>query len=187
MPGPDAAEASGTRLPHLGTQLRRLRVLRGMKQGHVAELAGVAQTTVSRWESGAVRSDDEVKRLIERLRAPSASAAERALRWLVEMAAAPVHLIDDESHRLLAASPAREREWGVAATDLMGTSLWRYATDDIRAAETRWRGRGPSLEVMTTAGTHPELRIAAGTMIWERLELADGSVGRLCTSVDRRA
>lgn len=161
--------------------------MRGMKQSHVAELAGVAQTTVSRWESGAVRADVEVVRLIDRLAGHPASAADRALRRLVEMAGPPVHLIDDLSHRLLAASPAREREWGVAASELLGISLWRYATDDIRAAEEGWPACDSSLGVTTAAGTHPDLRIVAGTMIWERLALADGRVARLCTSKEGRA
>jgi predicted transcriptional regulator len=36
----------------LGSALRRWRLLHRVKQGHAAELFGVAQSTISRWEAG---------------------------------------------------------------------------------------------------------------------------------------
>ncbi|WP_371350758.1 helix-turn-helix domain-containing protein, partial [Salmonella sp. M265] len=36
----------------LGPALRRWRLLHRVKQTHAAELLGVAQSTISRWESG---------------------------------------------------------------------------------------------------------------------------------------
>ena len=37
---------------NLGLALRQMRLLRGIKQAHFAQLMGVSQATVSRWERG---------------------------------------------------------------------------------------------------------------------------------------
>ena len=124
-------------LPHLGPRLRRLRRLQGLKQGILAEWAGVTQATVSRWEAGELEVQPALAgKLLVQLMARNNGRADAPLRRLVETSPLPVHLIADADHRLLAASPPREREWGQAAAGLIGCSLWRYATEGIQAAET---------------------------------------------------
>jgi len=173
-----------------GRALRRWRRLRGVKQSHAAELFGVTQATLSRWERGHHRLPDAAARKLSRLvAAPLDSAADAGLRRLVESSALPVHLICDLSHRLLAASPARVAEWRTDAADLRGVSLWRFATDEIRNAEGRlgelgWYDEGAAqLRFWTGANDDPMVAIAPGILVWERLQLSDGTLARLVTSV----
>ena len=178
-----------TALPSPGSRIRRLRQLRGMKQSHLAERLGVAQTTVSRWESGAWKlSPEDLARVLERLQgAPSADAA---LRRLIEASPLATHLIHDIDHRLIAASPARDRQWRGAAREHIGRPLWRYATRAIVAAEAELENRGwwelaapESVQIVTEAGGGEDIRVVAGAMVWERVWLSDGTPGRLCTSL----
>ncbi len=107
-----------------------------MKQDHIADLLGVSQGLVSRWEAGLHTPSPALYRRLERLLVSEANqAADTALRRLIENAVAPVHLICDASHVLLAASPAREAEWGSRAMPFIGASLWRFATAEIVANE----------------------------------------------------
>ncbi len=92
----------------LGPALRRWRLLHRVKQTHAAELLGVAQSTISRWESGTQALLVEERARLERLLgARLEAAADQALARLVEANPQPVHLICDLTHRLLACSPAR--------------------------------------------------------------------------------
>lgn len=176
-------------LPHFGSRLRRIRRLRGIKQAHIAELAGVVQTTVSRWEAGEIQPDERVATSI--LHAISRSATDdRALRMLVETSTLVAHLVTDVDHRLLAASPGRIAEWQRDPVDLLGSSLWRFATETIVAAETSLEGIGwwndpvPSpVDVVTGTRDGHDLRILPSRMTWERVYLADGTPARLCISV----
>ena len=119
-----------------GRALRRWRRLRGVKQSHAAELFGVTQATLSRWERGYHRLPDEASRkLATLLAAPLDSASDAGLRRLVESSALPVHLICDLTHCLLAASPSRFAQWTADAAELRGTSLWCFASDEIQQAE----------------------------------------------------
>lgn len=172
-----------------GRALRRWRRLRGVKQSHAAELFGVTQATLSRWERGYHRLPDEAARKLSRLlAAPLDSAGDAGLRRLVESSALPVHLICDLTHRLLAASPARFAEWTADVADLRGTSLWRFASDEIQQAESRlgelgWYDEGTTeMRFWTGANHDPLVPIAPGVLVWERLTLSDGTLARLVTT-----
>jgi transcriptional regulator with XRE-family HTH domain len=177
-------------MDEFGRALRRWRRLRGVKQSHAAELFGVTQATLSRWERGHHRLPDAATRKLSRLlAAPLDSAADAGLRRLVESSALPVLLICDLSHRLLAASPAQVTEWSVDAAELRGVSLWRFASDEIRAAEGRlgelgWYDDGATqVSFWTGANNSPIVPIEPGILIWERLQLSDGTLARLVTSI----
>ena len=116
------------------------------------------------------------------------SDADRVLARLVRQSPAPVHLICDLTHRLLAASPAREAQFKVPTSRLMGESLWRYASEDIVAAEACLAERGwfepapPAIEFHTRARDSDDLAILACDMRWVRFQLSDGSFVRLVES-----
>ena len=173
-----------------GRALRRWRRLRGVKQSHAAELFGVAQPTLSRWERGQQRLPEAAARKLEQLlAAPLDSAGDAGLRRLVESSALPVHLICDLTHRLLAASPTRFARWKVDAADLRGASLWRFATKEIHEAESRlgalgwYDDRAAELRFWTGANHDPVVPIEPGVLVWERLGLSDGTLARLVTSM----
>lgn len=180
-----------TALPAFHLRLRRLRRSRALKQAYVAALLDVDQSTVSRWESGALVPEQPVaERVLALLGA--ARADDCALRRLVRTSSVPCHLVTDTDHRLLAVSPPREREWQRAAGDLMGTSLWRFATPEIIEAESRlgalqwWDEVAPAPVVLhTSEGRVEGLRIVEGDMVWERVWLANGEPARLCAPVQQ--
>ncbi|EFA8282502.1 helix-turn-helix transcriptional regulator, partial [Escherichia coli O157] len=63
-----------------GRQVRRARLLRHMKQSHLAELMGVDQATVSRWERGTLAlSDGRWSAVLQLLTGPSDSSYDAAL------------------------------------------------------------------------------------------------------------
>jgi transcriptional regulator with XRE-family HTH domain len=170
--------------------LRRWRRLRGVKQSHAAELFGITQATFSRWERGHHRIPEAATRQLSRLlAAPLDSAADAGLRRLVESSALPVHLICDLTHRLLAASPSRLADWKADEAELRGTSLWRFASEEIRLAERQlgtmgWYDDGAAeLRFWTSANGDAVVPIHPGILLWERLQLSDGTLARLVTSV----
>ncbi|MBI3369816.1 MAG: helix-turn-helix transcriptional regulator [Burkholderiales bacterium] len=174
----------------LGRSLRSWRALRRVKQLHAAQLLGVSQATVSRWENGNGLPDEaEQLRLRQLLQARLDSTADRELARLVRQSSQAVHLVCDLTHRLLALSPAREAQCHVPASRLMGTSLWRYASEDIVAAEQRlgdWGWFGPlppALEFHTRSRDSADLLIQASQMRWVRFQLSDGSYARLVETV----
>ncbi|MBP0581075.1 helix-turn-helix transcriptional regulator [Labrys sp. LIt4] len=173
-----------------GRALRRLRMLKGIKQSHLAELLGVDQASISRWERGIMPlGQDRWVAILDLLAATPVPAEDAALKRLVASSTAKVHLICDHSHRLLAASLPRQAEWHVDLPELLGRSLLPYASDEILAAEERLAARGwhegylASLTLETGANGDPVLPIEPSRVLWERVRLADGSAGRLVTTV----
>jgi transcriptional regulator with XRE-family HTH domain len=174
----------------IGRSLRTWRALRQVKQSHAAELLGVSQATISRWEHGALLPlADQERRLRQLMSARADTGADHELARLVTSAPEPMHLVCDLTHRLLAASPGRTREWGTSAAELMGVSLWRYATDEIREAENSLPDRGwyepapPVVLVWTSANRSRAVRIRASHFRWIRFPLSDGSHARLVRGV----
>lgn len=175
----------------IGPLLKRARALRRWKQQAVADLAGVAQTTVSRWEAGVIEpSPEQLRRLAPILTPVADMARDSGLKRLVVSSPLAVHLICDLTHRLLAASPAREAEWTVPASDLHGQPLFRFATDEIREAERRldgigWFADAAAGAVLWVRGRErgSAIRMATGYCVWERLTLNDGSPVRLVSTL----
>lgn len=171
---------------NLGRSLRMWRALRRMKQAHVAELLGVSQATVSRWERGEQAPTLPEREALRTLMAARLDgAADQALARLVRCSAREAHLICDLTHRLFAVSPSRERRWKVSAHALIGSSMWRYHTEAIARAEAAlpalgWYGEAPpEVEVLTGANDSAEVPIRRGRCRWTRLRLSDGSYARL--------
>lgn len=128
---------------NLGLALRQMRLLRGIKQTHFAQLMGVNQATVSRWERGQLALSAAQQAMAHRLLAAACdSTQDAALKRLVESSTRKVHLVCDRTHRLLAASPSRQAEWRADAAEFMGRSLIGYASREILEAEATLEGLG---------------------------------------------
>lgn len=181
--------SSNPELPAFGRRMRLLRRALGIKQSALSDQLGVDQSTVSRWESGAqspsLATQQEISDLLG-----ATDTDDFALRRLVETSTESVHLIEEVTHKCLAFSKRRSLEWKTARSELLGMSLWRFATAEIQIAEQElvtsdwWSVRLPQPRCFSTsAKQHDELTINAGKILWERLYLADGTPVRLCTSL----
>ncbi len=170
----------------LGPSLRRWRVLNRVKQQVLARDLGVSQSKISRWESGQAQPEGaDLLKVLKLLRARPETAADRALLDLVEHSAIPVHLVCDLTHRLLAMSAAREREWRVPVSEFLSRPLWRFATEGIRTMEHQLPDRGwyepdgPDICYRTERADFPEMTIPDSWVRISRLPLSDGSFARL--------
>lgn len=174
----------------VGRALRRYRCLKGIKQGHIAELLAVSQGSVSRWESGSHEPEAHHRdRIIELIGGFADSDADAALKRLIRTSTLAVHLVCDATHRLLVASPARERSWNGEASAYVGTSLWRFASPEIIAAEDSladigWFDRPyQTLTFQTGSNDSMEIPVRPSLMQWETIPLSDGRIGRLTTTI----
>lgn len=189
-PTPQVAGAAiAWELP-IGSALRRFRRLHMVKQDAVAELLGVSQGCVSRWESGTHRPDPaQRERILQLICASSGNDRDAALKRLVECSRRPVHLICDSTHRLLAASRSRAASWRTDLCELIGKSLWPFASPEIAAAEaglfeSGWFERPYGrLQLRTESNGRSDVPVPPSQVLWESLPLADGRVGRLTTTI----
>ena len=161
-----------------------------IKQSALAERLGVSQGCVSRWESGTHRPDAaQRERIVQLISASVGNDHDAALRRLVETSQRPVHLVCDATHRLLAASLSRAASWRTDLSELLGQSLWPFASPEIEAAEAGLSGSGwfdrpyQSLELRTGSNGRSDVPVPPSLMLWETLPLADGRVGRLTTTI----
>jgi len=161
-----------------------------VKQSAVAEMLGVSQGCVSRWESGVHGPDAaQRERIVQLIRASVGNDQDAGLRRLVESSRRPVHLICDATHQLLAASPSRAASWRTDLSELIGKSLWPFASAEIAAAEAGLSESGwferpyQSLELRTGSNGRSDVPVPPSRMLWETLPLADGRVGRLTTTI----
>lgn len=176
---------------NLGARLRRFRRLHGIKQDYLADTLSVSQGLISRWEAGKhLPSPEAAQQILDLIAVAPDSSSDRALVRLVESTKVPVHLICDATHRLLAASHPREREWRASADTYIGSSLWRFATEEIVMAEERLSEVGwfdiahpVRISIPTKGNGSNEMRILPSTLEWESIGLADGRMGRLVTTV----
>lgn len=176
----------------LGSALRRWRLVHRVKQAYAAERLGVAQSTISRWESGLQAMSPVERCAIEQIVAARLdNAADRVLAGLVTDAPRAVHLICDHSHRLLACSRSRAREFGIDGSVLLGASLLRFATDELATAddhleEVGWYDQAmPEPQVIDTGRNRSRLvPIRPGKCRWTRFILSDGAAVRLVETLD---
>ncbi len=180
-------EKATSPLPVFGSRLRRLRRAIGVKQLALASRLGIDQATVSRWEAGGQLPTAAMQQRALAMLA-TAGTDDTALRRLVAHSSDCVHLVDEATHRCLAYSKARAAAWQRSDRALLGVSLWPFATDEIREAETAlaesdwWSSSMPAPQrFVTSAQTFDDLVIDAGQVLWERLYLADGTPVRLVT------
>lgn len=171
----------------LGTALKRWRTFNRVKQDHAADLFGVSQSTISRWERGIQAMEEGEKVKVEAVVAANIdAAADRVLARLVFEAGRPMHLVCDRTHRLLACSREREREFGISFSDLSGRSLRRFATAEIAEQDVRLENQGwhefrvPDPVIFRTGANRSRIvPIRPGYCRWTRLTLSDGGLARL--------
>lgn len=178
--------------PFSGTQLRRLRRSHGMKQTHLAELVGVGQSTVSKWECGyLLPSTGQHLRLVTLFSTRLDPARDAWLSRLVECSTRQVHVMCDTEHYLLAASRPRIGEWRRDFNEVAAQPLTRLLPPDIAFAE-NWivehdaeAFRLSTLVVRTGGREGGPYDIAPALMLWERFQLSEGKWVRLVTNVSK--
>lgn len=177
-----------------GHRLRHWRRMKEIKQDHLAELLGVTQASVSRWERGQQIPAPHILRLLQSMMREDRkrSRLDHSLKRLVRDSTASVHIVEDQSHRLLSSSQTRLMEWQRDASDLMGLSLWRFATEEIAAAEAAledlgwWANEIDCVAFPVKGRNGPPMRVWPQHVLWEKIRLEDGSILRLTTSIDSK-
>ena len=97
VPGVTLYRTGENCIPGFGARLWRLQRACGYKQAYVAQLAGVNQATVSRWERGNIKPGRKHAEAVLRALSP-ARGSDTTLRRLVESSTLTAHLINDVDH-----------------------------------------------------------------------------------------
>ena len=173
-----------------GRSLRRLRRLTGMKQSHLAELAGVTQATVSRWESGTHQpTPEQAVKLLPLLEARLDPAADAMLKRLVESSSLRVHLVCELLTGCWRYQRRGGRNGGTMRPAFMARRCGRSHRVGFRRARLDCRNwAGMSLRRCRSPGwtdfNYPGvIRMGPGMWLWERMQISDGRFVRLVTSM----
>lgn len=171
-----------------GPMLKHWRLLNRVKQLHAAQMFGVCQSTISRWESGVQDAEPEQRARIEALlKARLSSAADHALARLVsgKLRSLCTWYATSPTACWPAPLPVKPNSTSQSAS-LLGVSLWPFATEEIATQEQRladigWRQNltSPALEFATGENGSALVPIQHSLCRWTRLTLSDGSTARL--------
>ena len=181
---------SGGGLVDWGAQLRRFRRLRALKQTALAELIGVDQATVSRWESGRQSPDLSMQQRLRDLMRRIEPREEVLLSHWIN-ASVGYTVLCDEDRIIRAASPSYCTIHGIAASDVVGMSSIPAYTAELERALWLAVDRGffeGDVASITVVGRANALsgrpRDIPGISVWTPVPLTDGRVLR---RVDRIA
>jgi DNA-binding XRE family transcriptional regulator len=166
------------------TQLRRFRRQRALKQVALADMLGVDQATVSRWESGRQSPDLGMQRRLRSLMQQAGPRQEVLLRHWIDTAVGFTSLTD-ENRVAVAASPSFCAYHGVDASDLVGMSTVPAFTEEL---EQLWgiavdhgflEGDIASVTAVSRANLLSGKERNVGTIaVWTPIPLNDGQILR---------
>lgn len=173
-----------------GAQLRRFRRLRSLKQTALAELIGVDQATVSRWERGQQSPDLGMQQRLRDLLRRIEPGEEVLLKHWIN-ASVGYTVLCDEDRVIRAASPSYCSIHGLSSTEVLGLSSIPVFTAELERALWLTADRGffeGEVASATVVGRVNALsgrpRDIPGISVWTPVPLTDGRVLR---RVDRIA
>jgi PAS domain S-box-containing protein len=179
---------SGVDVTEWGPQIRRFRRFRALKQTALAELIGVDQATVSRWESGRQIPDLGMQRRLRDLMRRAESREEMLLKHGIN-AAVGYTVLCDEDRIIRAASPSFCEIHGVSRAEIIGHSSMPIFTAeleqmlDITIEHGFFEGEVASATVVSRFhALSGGWRNHAGMVSWTPVPLADG---RILRRIDR--
>lgn len=181
---------SGDGAEDWGAQLRRFRRSRALKQSALAEMIGVDQATVSRWETGRQSPDLGMQRRLRGLMRRMEPREEALLKHWIN-ASVGYTVLCDQDRIVRAASPSYCKIHGVSAAAVLGASTVPVFTAELERAlwqtvdEGFFEGDVASVTVVSRVNAlSGRDRGVAGISVWTPVPLSDGQILR---RVDRIA
>jgi DNA-binding XRE family transcriptional regulator len=114
------------------TQLRRFRQLRALKQTALADMLGVDQATVSRWESGRQSPDLGMQRRLRSLMQQAGPQHDVLLKHWINTAVGYTSL-SDENRVIVAASPSFCQYHHIDPGEIIGMSLVPAFSEELES------------------------------------------------------
>ncbi len=163
-----------------GEQLRRFRRLRALKQAALAEIVGVDQATVSRWESGRQNPDLGMQQRLRDLLRRIEPREEILLKHWIN-ASVGYTVLCDEDRIIRAASPSYCSIHGLSPAEVLGLSTVPVFTAELEQALWLAVDRGffeGDVASVTVVGRTNALsgreRGIPGISVWTPVPLSDG-------------